>query len=109
MRIFSSNILHYESCSLQILNYVSPKNAAKRTVLRLKGKCVWLVDHSRQEQICENARFIIDSTVSTEKDAREMMSSRVQKKAWDALLFSFSLAFYPLIILKKNNLGREMC
>lgn len=81
MRIFSSNILHYESCSLQILNYVSPKNAAKRTVLRLKGKCVWLVDHSRQEQICENARFIIDSTVSTEKDAREMMSSRVQKKS----------------------------
>lgn len=88
---------------------VSPKNAAKRTVLRLKGKCVWLVDHSTQEQICENARFIIDSTVSTEKDAREMMSSRVQKKAWDALLFSFSLVFYPLIILKKNNLGREMC
>ena len=88
---------------------MSPKNAAKDTVLRLKGKREWLVDHSRLEQICENARFIIDSTVSTEKNAREMMSARGQKKAWDALLFSISLVFYPLIILKKNNLGREIC
>lgn len=51
---------------------VSPKNAAKGTVLRLKGKRVWLVDQSRLEQICENARFIIDSTISTAKDAWEM-------------------------------------
>ena len=73
MRIFSSNILHYKSCSLQISKLsVLPKNAAKGTVLRLIGKRVWLVDRSRLEQICENARFIIDSTVSTEKDAREM-------------------------------------
>lgn len=88
---------------------MSPKNAAKDTVLRLKGKRELLVDHSRLEQICENARFIIDSTVSTEKDAREMMPARGQKKAWDVLLFTISLDFYPLIVLKKNNLGREMC